>query len=352
MTRVLRTRVRGLAMNNAATHQSASLGVLIPTRNSATLMPDHIAALNRWVEVADEVVVMDSFSTDGTVEMLQERLRHRNIRFCSHPPGLYASWNAGLQELTADYAYISTVGDTITGEGIQTLLSAATSLQADVVISKPVFRRPGGEEVAMEWPVDDIIRSLRVTAPRRLHPLEVITFAAVHAAQALSGSCASNVFRTQVLQRFAFPTEFGTAGDGIWSLQHAADVTWGVVPEKCSTFLMHPTTLSQAENRLKPGAARVDTVLRTAVDAWRRTGVVTEADLAVIEWDEMERALTGYLDAKTGFDRFRKARWPWILHPLAWQTRLRRDQMRKRLAALKGQALRRFEGLPGTPAEA
>ncbi|MFO1500482.1 MAG: glycosyltransferase [Verrucomicrobiota bacterium] len=323
----------------------ASLGVLIPTRNSAALLPPAIEALNRWIELADEVVVMDSFSTDGTVDLLRANLKHRNIRFCSNPPGLYASWNAGLQQLTTPFAYISTVGDTITGEGVRELLRAATSLDVDVVISKPVFKRPSGEVVPTEWPIDDMVRSLQIDEPRRLHPLEVAVFAAVHATQALTGSCASNVFRTQVLQRLPFPTEFGTVGDNIWSLRHAPRVSWAVVPQPCSMFLMHSTTLSQKENKPKPGVPREDAILRSATTAWIEERLLTTSELGQIQWDEMLNTLTGYLDAKTAFDAFRRGKLPWILAPAAWQTRARRTRLRRRLQALKEQALARVASL-------
>jgi glycosyltransferase involved in cell wall biosynthesis len=56
-------------------------------------------ALRSWLDLAQEVVVVDSESSDGTVEFLQSELRHPNLRFLSHPPGLYQSWNFGIRNL-------------------------------------------------------------------------------------------------------------------------------------------------------------------------------------------------------------------------------------------------------------
>ena len=67
--------------------QDASLGVLIPTRNSAALLPNHLRALSAWLDLADEVVVVDSFSTDGTGNMLRDGLKHPKLRIITHPPG-------------------------------------------------------------------------------------------------------------------------------------------------------------------------------------------------------------------------------------------------------------------------
>jgi len=320
----------------------ASLGVLLPTRNSAALLPDHLAALAEWLDIAHEVIVVDSFSIDGTEEIIRRAIRHGNVRFISHPPGLYASWNAGLQQLTSQYAYISTIGETISRAGIELLLETARSMDVDVVLSKPQFERPNREPVTSEWPIDDVVRSLKIKVPRRLHRLEALVFACVHATRALTGSCASDVFRTAILQRFPFPTEYGTAGDGTWSVQHAAEVSWSIVPGSFSTFLLHSTATSQAENRQRPDAPRPDGLLRAAVGRWLSEGVVSEADLRQINWGELESAVTGYLDAKETFDRHRKGGGPWILKPGAWRARGRRERSLARLHAAKDAALGRL----------
>src|SRR5438046_3368389 len=116
-----------------------ALGVVIPTKNSMAYLPRHVAGLQPWLELAAEVVVVDSHSTDGTVGFLRANLRHPALRFTDHPPGLYASWNHGVAEISSKYVFIATTGDTITREGVCQLVEAAESLGCDVVISKPTF---------------------------------------------------------------------------------------------------------------------------------------------------------------------------------------------------------------------
>jgi hypothetical protein len=324
--------------------QAASLGVLLPTRNSAERLPDHLAAMASWIDLADQVVVVDSDSSDGTLEMIRRGMNHPQVQYVSHPPGLYASWNAGLRALATCYAYISTVGETITRAGLQQLLETARSFEVDVVLSRPIFTRSTGEPVEVHSPIDDIVHTLRISSPRRLHTLEAMVFASVHAGNALTGSCASDLFRTATLKQFPFPTEYGTAGDGIWCVQHAAQVTWAVVPDRFSTFLLHPTTLSQAENRRRPEAQRPDAVLEAAVSTWLAEGVVRDADLQRIHWRTLQSALIAYLNAKEQFDGHRKSALPWILNPRAWQTRRRRQERRKQLLGAKEAALASLAG--------
>jgi glycosyltransferase involved in cell wall biosynthesis len=69
------------------------IGVVIPSRNSLAYLPAHLQGVLAWVEMVEQIVVVDSNSTDGTVEYIRENLTHPNLHIFSCPPGLYASWN-------------------------------------------------------------------------------------------------------------------------------------------------------------------------------------------------------------------------------------------------------------------
>ncbi len=316
------------------------LGVVIPTKNSMPYLPRHVAGLRPWLDLASEVVVVDSFSTDGTVDFLRANLAHPALQFLTHPPGLYASWNHGIAQISSKYVFIATTGDTITRAGVCQLVEVAESLACDVVISRPSFCDVSGETMPdKQWPVDDVIATLDVRRPRRLQPFEAAIFAAVNATDALTGSSASDLFRTEVLQRYPFPTDFGYSGDSAWSWMHAAEVAWGIVPERFSTFVLHPTTASVAERQCLLAARRADAVLRVAMDFWRRTGVITEHTLPRALWENLLACLTSYFDAKAAFDQNRRHSVPWVLNPRAWRNRIQRERAAKKLRRLKQAAL-------------
>src|SRR5207248_6943191 len=46
------------------------IGVVVPTRNSASLAPEHLETMRPWLDQVEQVVVVDSFSKDGTVQLL------------------------------------------------------------------------------------------------------------------------------------------------------------------------------------------------------------------------------------------------------------------------------------------
>jgi hypothetical protein len=302
----------------------------------------HLDGMRAWQELAREIIVVDSFSSDGSVDFIKSRLAHPNVRFLSHPPGLYQSWNHAISQITQPFFYLATTGDTITRAGIETLVAAAESLAADVVISKPEFwTRDGRPAEDIRWPIDDIIATLGVTAPRKLTKLEAVIFAVTHATGAMLGSSASNLYRTGVFQRLPFPVDFGTSGDGAWGLLHAAEVVWGVVPGKFSTFLIHPTNASADEKRSWLEARRADEVLRAGMESWRRAGVINDAELTSAGWNDLMSALSSFLDAKSAFDQCRRGSFPWILNPGAWQNRARRGRAARQLQQYQRQALAR-----------
>jgi hypothetical protein len=316
------------------------LGVVIPTKNSMPYLPLHVAGLKAWLDLAAEIVVVDSHSTDGTVDFLRANLRHPGVRFTSHPPGLYASWNHGIAQITSQYVVISTTGDTITRAGIDKLVEVAESLVCDVVISRPTFCDVSGQNLPnRHWPADDVIATLDVKHPRRLRQLEAVIFAAVNASDALTGSSASDLFRTEILQRLPFPTDYGVSGDAMWGLMHAAEVTWGIVPERFSTFVLHPSNASAAEKHSFLSARRADTVLRSAMDSWRGSGVISDQTWPHALWEDLMTALTSYFDAKAAFDQNRRGSFPWVLNPRAWRNRIRRERSAKQLHRLKLAAL-------------
>lgn len=300
----------------------------------------HVEGLRPWLDLAAEVVVVDSFSTDGTVDFLRANLTHPALRFLTHPPGLYASWNHGIAQIRSKYVFIATTGDTITRAGVCQLVEAAESLACDVVISRPSFCDVSGQPVPdKQWPADDVIATLDVKQPRRLQPFEAAVFAAANATDALTGSSASDLFRTEVMQRHPFPTNFGYSGDSAWSWMHAAEVAWGIVPERFSTFVLHPTTASAAERQSLLAGLRADAVLRVAMDSWRRTGVITEQMLPRALWESLLAGLTSYFDAKAAFDQNRHQSVPWVLNPQAWRNRMQRERAAKELRRLKHAAL-------------
>ncbi len=324
------------------------IGVLIPTRNSAPYVPQHVADLSKWVAEAQEVVVVDSFSKDGTVDLIKAGLRHPNLRIIEHPPGLYQSWNHGIQQIQAEYCYVSTVGESITGEGVRHLAEVAQKLKCDVVVSKPDFITEDGKPMeSTRWPVDDMVESLNLREPATLAGPELFLFTLVNYREAILGSSASNLYRTQCVREHPFPTDYGTAGDGGWGLANCLKIRLGVTPRKFSTFREHPKAYSRAEYAVDQlGKKMFDRICQT----YRENVASNPAFAATAKKLQVEKII-GLLESRMNYqhqlESHRQSGKLWSLNPSAWNARLRRNSRTKEVARLKQEGLKLLHAKKG-----
>jgi hypothetical protein len=316
------------------------IGVVVPTRNSVSLLPEHLASMRPWLDQVQEVVVVDSVSTDGTLDRLREELRHPQLQILQHPPGLYQSWNYAIQQLRAEYCYISTVGETLTPQGLQHLAEIMHTLHCDVVISRPDFVDLRGRPIRpSKWPIDDIVSSLRAREPFVLEGAALCFFTLLNYAEAFLGSSASNLYRTRCLQENPFPVDYGTAGDGGWGLEHCGHIRLGVTPRTFSTFREHPKSYARAEyavDRLRE--QMLDRIRRTLREEEARSpGFAAQARQLQVE--QIIQLLTAKLRYQQQIEQRRRSLWPWSLNPAAWLARGRRSAKARELARLKAAGL-------------
>ncbi len=223
------------------------LGVLIPTLNAKAQLPKQMAAMAKWLDLVDEIVVVDGHSEDGTVDYLKEHLRHSGLRIISHPRGLWQSWNAGLAQLTTKYVLISTAGDVMEREGVVHLLDAMEKTGADMVLSPPQLEAmDGGASLqSKDWPIHQLLARYQPGGPVVLPHGEVMhwTFWYGSLGASLLGSSASNLYRTALLQACPFPTDADATGDVAWGLRHMRQATKVVItPKTCARFVCHPAS--------------------------------------------------------------------------------------------------------------
>jgi glycosyltransferase involved in cell wall biosynthesis len=295
-----------------------------------------------WLDQVEEVVVVDSFSKDGTLELLQAGLPHPNLRILDHPPGLYQSWNYGIAQLKSEYCYVSTVGDAITREGLSHLAEVIARLRCDVVISKPRFIDFNGQPLAAaEWPIDDMTTTLRLEEPIALSGLGLFLFTLVNYRNAILGSSASNLYRTRCLQENPFPVDYGTAGDGGWGLEHCLRIRLAVTPRVFSTLREHPKSYSKADYAVDQMSRKMlDRICRTYRDAAASSPELAQIarDLQV---DRMIELIEEQLVCQQRLEDYRRASL-WVLQPGAWRARVARNTKGRALKQLKETGVRKL----------
>jgi hypothetical protein len=255
----------------------------------------------------------------------------------AHPPGLYQSWNFGIAQCRAPYVYVSTVGETITRAGLEALFRAAESLRADVVISPPRMVKMSGEAKEKTWPVHGLVEELQLQRPCGLDGEAVELFAVAHLLRGILGSSASNLYRTETLQRFPFRTDFGTAGDHAWGLEHSREIRLAVVPESFSTFLFHPKAYAKSDYAVDDFNEKCLALARAAVEKRRGSGPTPASPAEGLvngllsAWKEFLAQKRSVADAK------RAALW-W-LSPSAWGAHRRRARALAEVALFQRQAM-------------
>jgi hypothetical protein len=235
-----------------------SLSVIVPTYNCAPLMERHLESMAAWADLADEIIVVDSRSTDGTLDIFRARLRHPNIRIIERDRGLYESWNEGVAATTGDWIYISTAGDTIDREHLLHLLELGRRAAVDVVISPPCFvNEAGAPSEDLGWPPSEVIAGSGLKEPFVLTAEAGFVLTFVHCPSAILGSSASNLYRGDHLRARPFPSEFKGAGDSVWILRHAAQSRLCFTPQIGSTFCVHPKEEEIRDDKLAELVAKV-----------------------------------------------------------------------------------------------
>ncbi len=269
--------------------------VIVPTRNCRAALERHLDAVLDPLQTVQQVIAIDSESTDGTRELLGQRLAAVDAAIVSHPPGLYPSWNAACALAEAPWIYFSTVGDTVDAGGLEQLYRVAESLEADAIVSPPrMLQEDGATPADTRWPIHRICDTLgEDSSPRLLSRLETVIALCSFGSASLLGSSAANLYRSDLLRRHPFPVEFGHAGDTAWAMQNCARLRLALLPRAVSTFSLgwqfeerdprqqrelFLRLAAEAERALEAGSA--DPELRFAL-GWQRALVSHQAVL----WD-------------------------------------------------------------------
>ncbi|MBC8002132.1 MAG: glycosyltransferase family 2 protein [Opitutaceae bacterium] len=321
------------------------VSVLLPTYNCRAYLPAHLEAMRKWTGLVEEIVVVDSFSDDGTMELLKEQLSLPNVRFHNHPRGLYQSWNFGISQISAKYAYISTVGDVITPEGLQHLAAVAEQFQADVTLSPPRFVASNGQIATdAHWPIQDLIQWQNITRPAAVSSIHAFLMSVLSMPQGILGSSASNLYRTGLLKTRPFPTSFGHAGDTAWSLQHALETRFAITPSAVSQFLLHP-------KESIPDPDQEERLFKSFFDLALAAGRTSDPARLLPVLENL-RAEIEELQARQHLYRRRRKNpwWPWIFRVTGWLRRGRRNWQRNKVRRMKAE-IRACYGLTPGPSK-
>lgn len=315
-----------------------ALGVVLPTLNCRDRLEFHLQHCLPWLKEAGEIVVVDSFSTDGTWELLRETLLPLGAKLIQRPRGLYESWNAGIGEITKQWLYISTVGDIITPEGLNRLLTLGEQNASDVVISPPLIVDEASNPLPAARTTMEEILAL-APSPETTRKFDPVLFfywtawyALVGGMNTPLGSSAGNIYSTKILRQWNFPTEYGSAGDAFWCIQHAPFLHVSATAEKVSHFMMHPRPHSKESSaRLHRWTEQAHTILREHYLKMSSEGKISSLGQSLWHWME------DYHLRSSEWNRMRESSLPRFLSPRALGLKLQLKKMKRHKSLVAGQ---------------
>jgi hypothetical protein len=221
-----------------------------------------------------------------------------------------------------------------------------TFQHCDVVVSRPRFLDAQRQQVrAPGWPIDDLCETLGLKEPVAVEGLALFVFALTNTTGPLLGSSASDLYRTACVRTFPFLTEYGTAGDTAWGLEHALDIRLGVTTKVFSELLDHPKSYDFRDYAV---ADLKGMLVQLALDTVRRKRDEDHAldeECRTANLDALLAAIVENLSAQRELELFRRRRMPWILSPQAWQVRRGRTAVAKKVQRLKLDCLRRLRAV-------
>jgi hypothetical protein len=180
-----------------------------------------------------------------------------------------------------------------------------------------------------------------------LEGLAAQLYAVTFVQRGMLGSSASNLYRAAELQRFPFRTDFGTAGDVAWGLEHAGQIRIAVVPQNLSTFVFHPKSYAKSDYAVSAFAEKCIELAAEVVAArpWKRRAGESLDDETLIDGPgeaslhELLRAWREYVSAKRVVDACKEKGAIFYFLPAARRARAERRVKKRHLRKAQEQAL-------------
>lgn len=213
------------------------VSVIIPTLNCREKLRRHLEQSSGWLGRVAEIIAIDSFSADGTWELLKAGLSGYPANLLQRERGLYKSWNHAVSLATQPYVYFSTIGDIISVEGLDLLVRTAEKHGLEAVISPPHIVDENREEVGVKWPIHRLLEAITIPGDVIIpteHEREMLS--CYFMPESIIGSSASNVYKSRILKERPFPENMCHTGDVYWTIENLKKIKAGIIREKAATF--------------------------------------------------------------------------------------------------------------------
>jgi hypothetical protein len=222
-------------------HVPVHVSVIIPCYNGERFLPELLRSFQAQTEPADEIVVVESYSTDRSLDILHSFSRSLPLRIEQRPrEGIYPAWNEGVRLVSYPLCYIACVDDVVYPDAMRQLRR---------------FRRVAPESELYTWRIDVIDDQGKVVAPGGSPIVNVLWRDWANKPHRRPGTADSlttltlgspylsmmGVAFTRSLWEATggFPTQYGSAGDLAWQVQAGLRTTVAYLPWTLAAWRVH-----------------------------------------------------------------------------------------------------------------
>lgn len=283
---------------------TARVSICVPNLNTRPFLPERFQTVFDQSYRNWELLVYDSYSTDGAWEYIREvAAGERRMRVWQGPrEGTPGSWNPCIREARGDFVYIATSDDTMPADCLDKLVAALDAHPECDVAHCPL--RPIDEQgrdltdIARWWWIDSPFARSSGALMRRPHVRQAPFDGLLHL---LGGSVYISI--TQLLVRRSlferigwFPATWGSVGDFNWSMRAGLIANTVHVPDTWGGWRLHG---SQATAGVSLGsddhARRIDAMIDDAIDSTQSLLTHPIRELLTSRWRHEARELRQYI---------------------------------------------------------
>jgi len=244
------------------------VSICLPHLNSMPFTRDRLDSILAQTWPHWECIVIDSGSTDGSLELLQEAERQdpRIRLFSQSRQGIYPAFNDSIRRAKGDFVYIATADDTLASNGLELMVQGLLRHPDCGACHTPlVVIDELGDRIHGCYERFDVVRYFGnwMDVPHiRRRPHDAVLFSLI---PCVYGSVTQMLYRREVMNRAGlFPTEFGSEGDLAWQMRLASIADVLHLPLKVGTWRIHPKQATQAYNSVKMIRRRLQMVKANA----------------------------------------------------------------------------------------
>lgn len=219
------------------------VSICLPCLNAANFLNERLDSILNQTYSNWELIVADSFSTDGTWNLLLERLGG-DSRASLHqvPPGLYEAWNFCINKSTGSYIYFATADDTMEPNALTAMVEALEKYpDCDIVHSNLRVIDDSGDEISdfyrKKCLVAQYFGGLLESPHIRRAPHDGMLH---YLGSSVYVSITQLLIRRQVFETIGrFRTDIGSTADFEWAMRAGLKCNTVHVPKVLSSWRLH-----------------------------------------------------------------------------------------------------------------